>query len=111
MIFIINKGASHAAVHTVSGCSSSSTRLSCAAAGMMQQSLMRGMISVCRLPHPEFRGGCLTQGHALFTRQAGGVNPCPALDFTGGFNKLMAAAYGIDSVQGKYGVAYGDFLT
>lgn len=28
--------------------------------------------------------GCL-QGHALFTRQAGGANPCPTIDFTGEF--------------------------
>ena len=50
------------------------------------------------------------QGHALFTRQAGGVNPCPQVDFTGGFNSFMAAAYGIDSVQGTYGKPFSKLL-
>ena len=27
------------------------------------------------------------QGHALFTRHAGGANPCPQIDFTNGFNE------------------------
>lgn len=48
------------------------------------------------------------QGHALFTRQAGGTNPCPLVDFTGGFNKFMAAAYGVSSVQDKFGAAFGE---
>ena len=39
------------------------------------------------------------QGHAPFTHQAGGTNPCPQVDFTGGFNKFMAAVYGVDSVH------------
>lgn len=46
------------------------------------------------------------QGHALFTRQAGSTLPCPQVDFTGGFNSLMAAAYGIASVQAKYGAPF-----
>ena len=50
------------------------------------------------------------QGHALFTRQAGGHYPCPLVDFTGGFNKFMAAAYGLGSnetVESKYGKPFG----
>lgn len=50
------------------------------------------------------------QGHALFTRQAGGKNPCPQVDFTGGFNSFMAAAYGIESVQGTYGKPFSKLL-
>ena len=48
------------------------------------------------------------QGHALFTRQAGGTNPCPQVDFTGGFNKFMAAVYGVDSVQGHFGAPFSE---
>ena len=44
----------------------------------------------------------LMQGHVLFTRQAGGVLPCPLVDFTGGFNGFMAAAYGVASVQAAF---------
>ena len=50
------------------------------------------------------------QGHALFTRQAGGNNPCPALDFTGGFNQFMAAAYNLtgQTVEEKFGASFGE---
>lgn len=52
----------------------------------------------------------LLQGHALFTRQAGGDLPCPALDFTGGFNQFMAAAYNLTgmTIKEKYGVDFGE---
>ncbi|CAK0780436.1 hypothetical protein CVIRNUC_005053 [Coccomyxa viridis] len=51
------------------------------------------------------------QGHALFTRQAGGNNPCPALDFTGGFNQFMAAAYNLtgQTVEEKFGAPFDPF--
>ena len=54
--------------------------------------------------------GVLVQGHALFTRQAGGTNPCPQVDFTGGFNKFMAAVYGVDSVQAHFGAPFSEPL-
>ena len=50
------------------------------------------------------------QGHALFTRQAGSTIPCPLVDFDGGFNDFMAAAYGLAdgvSVADQFGSAYG----
>jgi len=51
------------------------------------------------------------QGHALFARQAGGANPCPATDFTGGFNQLFARAYGLSgTVEETYGTAFNPFL-
>ena len=52
------------------------------------------------------------QGHALFTRQAGGDLPCPALDFTGGFNQFMAAAYNLtgQTVEEKFGAPFGEFF-
>lgn len=51
------------------------------------------------------------QGHALFTRQAGGANPCPATDITGGFNQFFALAYGLSgTVQQTYGQAFNPFL-
>ena len=52
----------------------------------------------------------MLQGHALFTRQAGGDLPCPALDFTGGFNQFMAAAYNLTgmTIKEKYGVDFGE---
>ena len=52
----------------------------------------------------------IMQGHALFTRQAGGDLPCPALDFTGGFNQFMAAAYNLtgQTVGEKFGAAFGE---
>ena len=51
-----------------------------------------------------------SQGHALFTRQAGGDLPCPALDFTGGFNQFLGAAYGLhgQTVQQAYGAPFGE---
>ena len=42
--------------------------------------------------------------------QAGGANPCPALNFTGGFNAFLAAAYGLpagQTIKQKYGVPFG----
>ena len=51
------------------------------------------------------------QGHALFTRQAGSTIPCPLVDFDGGFNDFMAAAYGLAagvSVADQYGSAFGE---
>ncbi len=54
------------------------------------------------------------QGHALFTRQAGSTIPCPLVDFDGGFNDFMAAAYGLAdgvTVEQQYGSAYGMLLT
>ena len=58
--------------------------------------------------------GCLSvQAHALFTRQAGGDLPCPALDFHGGFNKFFGAAYGLHerTVEQAYGAPFGTFST
>jgi hypothetical protein len=51
------------------------------------------------------------QGHALFTRQAGGDLPCPALDFTGGFNQFMAAAYNLTgkTIEEVYGAPFDPF--
>lgn len=57
---------------------------------------------------------CFTlQGHALFVRQAGGALPCPLVDFTGGFNGFLAAAYGLgnSTVEEVYGAAFGGFIT
>jgi len=50
------------------------------------------------------------QGHALFTRQAGGDLPCPALDFTGGFNQFFGAAYNLTgkTIEQVYGAAFGE---
>ena len=48
----------------------------------------------------------LLQGHVLFTRQAGGMLPCPLVDFTGGFNGFLAAAYGVSSVQAAFGAPF-----
>lgn len=52
---------------------------------------------------------CLLQGHALFVRQAGGYLPCPQVDFTGGFNAFLGAAYGLGSstIEEVYGAAFG----
>ncbi|BDA43081.1 Desiccation-related protein PCC13-62 [Coccomyxa sp. Obi] len=53
------------------------------------------------------------QGHALFTRQAGGDLPCPPIDFTGGFNKYFGAAYnltGNDTIESKFGAPFDPFL-
>ena len=55
----------------------------------------------------------LLQGHALFARHAGGTNPCPAIDFTGGFNQFYAAAFGLpitsDAVAKHFGRAFDPF--
>ena len=54
------------------------------------------------------------QGHALLTRQMGSSLPCPAIDFTGGFNKFYAAAFGLahtsTAIKEKYGVEFDPFL-
>lgn len=53
------------------------------------------------------------QGHALFTRQAGSTIPCPLVDFDGGFNAFMAAAYGLSNgttVEDQFGSAFGEPL-
>ena len=53
----------------------------------------------------------LLQGHALFTRQAGGANPCPPTDPVGGFNAFFARAYGLNgTVQDAFGSAFDPFL-
>ena len=55
------------------------------------------------------------QGHALFTRQAGGKNPCPLVNFTA-FDQFLAAAYGLDPAPGAnsiaktFGAAFDPFL-
>lgn len=44
--------------------------------------------------------------------QAGGANPCPALDFTGGFNEFLAAAFHLPAgttIKDKWGVAFDPF--
>ncbi|CAL5223508.1 g6035 [Coccomyxa viridis] len=48
------------------------------------------------------------QGHALFTRQAGGDLPCPVLDFYGGFNQFFGAAYGLhgQTVEQAFGAPF-----
>ncbi len=51
----------------------------------------------------------LLQGHALFVRQAGGYLPCPQVDFTGGFNGFLGAAYGLgnSTIEEVYGSPFG----
>ena len=53
--------------------------------------------------------GNAVQGHALFVRQAGGYLPCPLVDFTGGFNGFLGAAYGLgnSTIEEVYGSAFG----
>ena len=56
---------------------------------------------------------CVRQGHALFTRQAGGLDPCPLVDFDGGFNAFMAAAYNLPpgvTVAARFGKPFDPFL-
>ena len=52
------------------------------------------------------------QGHALFVRQAGGVLSCPQVDFTGGFNGFLAAAYNLGdrSVEEAFGSPFDPFM-
>lgn len=55
---------------------------------------------------------CL-QGHALFTRQAGSTIPCPLVDFDGGFNAFMGAAFGLSNgttVEDQFGAPFGEPL-
>lgn len=52
------------------------------------------------------------QGHALFTRHAGSDIPCPAIDFVGGWNKWMAAAYNLPdgvTIEQQFGSAFDPF--
>jgi len=53
--------------------------------------------------------GDTVQGHALFVRQAGGYLPCPLVDFTGGFNVFLGAAYGLgnSTIEEVYGSPFG----
>jgi hypothetical protein len=67
-------------------------------------------LSATNLPYME-EVALNEQGHALFTRQAGGANPCPTIDFTGGFNQFFARAYGLNgTVEQTYGTAFNPFL-
>lgn len=53
------------------------------------------------------------QGHALFTRQAGGQNPCPVIDFDGGFNEFYAAAFELPegtTIEDRFGAPFDPFL-
>ena len=53
------------------------------------------------------------QGHALFTRQAGGMDPCPLVDFDNGFNQFLGAAYNLPpgmTVASKFGAPFDPFL-
>ncbi|KAK9849793.1 hypothetical protein WJX84_005203, partial [Apatococcus fuscideae] len=38
-------------------------------------------------------------GHALFTRHAGSTVPCPVVNYTAGFNDVLAVAYGLTPPQ------------
>lgn len=53
------------------------------------------------------------QGHALLTRAAGSSLPCPAIDFTGGFSKFYAAAYGLprtdSAIRDRFGRDFDPF--
>ena len=53
------------------------------------------------------------QGHALMTRQAGSILPCPAIDFTGGFSKFFAAAFHLPhtdtAIREKFGSDFDPF--
>ena len=44
------------------------------------------------------------------TRHAGSANPCPLIDFDGGFNAWMAAAFNLpkgQTVEQKFGKPFG----
>ena len=48
-----------------------------------------------------------------FMCQAGGMNPCPAIDFTGGFNAWLAAAYNLTAnmtIENMFGAPFGESL-
>ena len=53
----------------------------------------------------------MLQGHVTFLRHAGAIPPCPLTDITGGFNKFLAAAYGLSptatAIQSQFGAAFG----
>ncbi len=45
------------------------------------------------------------------TRALGSTIPCPLVDFDGGFNKFMAAAFKLNgTVKETYGAAFGAFI-
>lgn len=47
------------------------------------------------------------------TRHAGSANPCPVIDFDGGFNAWMAYAYNLPkgvTVEQKFGKPFGESL-
>ena len=48
----------------------------------------------------------------MFTRHAGSSQPCPLVDFTGGWNKWLAAAYGLGdkTIKEEYGAPFGEHL-
>ena len=55
----------------------------------------------------------MRQGHALFTRQAGSLDPCPLVDFDTGFNEFLAAAYQLPpgvTVADRFGAPFDPFL-
>jgi len=71
---------------------------------------MKANISAGNLPYME-EVAPNEQGHALFTRQAGGANPCPPTDPTGGFNQFFARAFGLNgTVEQTYGVPFNPYL-
>jgi hypothetical protein len=56
---------------------------------------------------------CVQLEGAIVPVQAGGSNPCPAIDFTGGFNDFFAAVYDLPSnmsILNKFGKAFGALL-
>ena len=49
----------------------------------------------------------------MMTRHAGSANPCPLIDFDGGFNAWMAAAFNLpkgQTVEQKFGKPFGKSL-
>lgn len=57
--------------------------------------------------------GCLLQGHALYTRQAGSTIPCPYVDYDKGFNAVFARAYGLkdgETIAKLFGSDWGEIL-
>lgn len=51
------------------------------------------------------------QGHALLTRALGSTIPCPLVDFDGGFNKFMGAAFKLNgTVKETYGADFGVYF-
>ncbi len=53
------------------------------------------------------------QGHALFTRHAGGALPCPLVNYTAGFNDVYANMYGLapgQDISVLFGAPFGEFV-